>query len=207
MNQYLVFFRPRSGFMPLVNKYLLLSSIGAASVLISEGIDNMEAAPYAAYYVGAVNESINPRFWDLLSVISLLLLCISLPLTYLAQFFTALIYPAQQIRRFNQKLLFLTADVGALALGILFIMLFQTEESVYLQDWKSLLLNGAGFFLVVWLAVLNSVLWLLGASIYDSSDHAYSGLIAALFSVPIKVMLPIYVTIASAVLYLMASQQ
>jgi hypothetical protein len=207
MNQLLVFFKPSSGFMPLVNKYLLLSGIGAASVLISEAFDDMEAAPYAAYYVGAVNTSFSPGFWDLLSVISLLLLCISLPLTYLGQFFSKLIYPAQQLRLFNQKLFFLTTDVGALALGILFIMLFQTEEHVYLQAWKELLLNGAGFFLLLWLLFLNSVLWLLGASIYENSDYGCSGVIAALFNVPVKIMLPTYIVIACAVIYLMASQQ
>lgn len=81
---YLEFIKPSVGFSPLKHKYIMLSGMGAFAVLLAEGIDSLETAPYAAYYIGAVNSAISPRFWDLLSVISLLLLCISLPLSYLA---------------------------------------------------------------------------------------------------------------------------
>lgn len=203
---YLEFIKPSVGFTPLWHKYLMLSGIGIASVLLATIIDSLETAPYAAYYVGAVNAAIHPRFWDLLGVISLLLLCVSLPLSYFSRIFPALTHFAKQARRLNQTLLFLTADLGAIALGILLALLFQSGDSEYLMAWKTLLFNGMGLILIVWLALLNSALWLIGASLYDS-DENYSGVIAKLLNTRMVILLPSYAVILNAVVYLMLSQQ
>jgi len=206
LTSYLEFIKPSVGFSPLWHKYLMLSGMGIASVLLATIIDNLETAPYAAYYVGAVNAAIHPRFWDLLSVISLLLLCISLPLSYVSRVFPALTRLAQQTRRLTQTLLFLTADLGAIALGILLALLFQSGESEYLLAWKTLLFNGMGLILIMWLALLNSALWLIGASLYDNTEN-YSGVIAKLLNTRILIMLPSYAVLLNAVVYLMLSQQ
>jgi hypothetical protein len=203
---YLEFIKPSVGFSPLWHKYVMLSGMGIAAVLIANIIDSLETAPYAAYYVGAVNAAINPRFWDLLSVISLLLLCVSLPLSYFARAFPALTRFAQQARRLNQTLLFLTVDLGAIALGILLVMLFKSGDSEYLLSWKALLFNGMGLILIVWMAILNSALWLIGASLYDSAEN-YSGVIAKLLNTRMLIMLPSYAVLLNAVVYLMLSQQ
>jgi hypothetical protein len=203
---YLEFIKPSVGFSPLWHKYLMLSGMGAVAVLLAEGIDSLETAPYAAYYLGAVNNAISPRFWDLLSVISLLLLCISLPLSYFARVFPSLSHTAQQARRLTQTLLFLTTDLGAIALGILLVMVFQSGESEYLLAWKGLLFNGMGLILIIWLALLNSALWLIGASLYDHAED-YSGVIAKLLNTRLLIMLPSYAVLLNAVVYLMLSQQ
>lgn len=203
---YLEFIKPSVGFSPLWHKYIMLSGMGAVAVLLAEGIDSLETAPYAAYYLGAVNNAISPRFWDLLTVISLLLLCLSLPLSYFARVFPSLSHTAQQARRLTQTLLFLTTDLGAIALGILLVLLFQSGESEYLLAWKTLLFNGMGLILIVWLALLNSALWLIGASLYDTAEN-YSGVIAKLLNTRILIMLPSYAVLLNAVVYLMLSQQ
>lgn len=203
---YLEFIKPSVGFSPLWHKYLMLSGMGAVAVLLAEGIDSLETAPYAAYYFGAVNNAISPRFWDLLTVISLLLLCLSLPLSYFARVFPSLSHTAQQARRLTQTLIFLTTDLGAIALGILLVMLFQSGESEYLRAWKDLLFNGMGLILIIWLALLNSALWLIGASLYDTADN-YSGVIAKLLNTRILIMIPSYAVLLNAVVYLMLSQQ
>lgn len=206
MIAYLDYLKPSSGFEPLMEKYGRLSSIGMVTVLLAKAIDSLETAPYAAYYMGAVNAAVNPRFWDLLSVISLLLLCLSLPICYMAEFFPKLQKTALRLRRETQRLLFLTSDLGAIALGILFVMLFQSGDSEYLQAWKALLFNGAGLVLWLWLLVLNSALWLIGASVYDEC-HAYSGVLAKLLNLRISLVLPSYASLLSMVVYLMLSQQ
>ncbi|MDP3837627.1 MAG: hypothetical protein Q8Q54_01760 [Methylococcales bacterium] len=203
---YLEFIKPSVGFSPLWHKYIMLSGMGAVAVLLAEGIDSLETAPYAAYYLGAVNNAISPRFWDLLTVISLLLLCLSLPLSYFARVFPSLSHTAQQARRLTQTLIFLTTDLGAIALGILLVLLFQSGESEYLLAWKALLFNGMGLILIIWLALLNSALWLIGASLYDAADN-YSGVIAKLLNTRILIMLPSYAVLLNAVVYLMLSQQ
>lgn len=203
---YLEFIKPSVGFSPLKDKYIMLSGMGAVAVLLAEGIDSLETAPYAAYYFGAVNNAISPRFWDLLSVISLLLLCLCLPLSYFARVFPSLSHTAQQARRLTQTLLFLTTDLGAIALGILLVMLFQSGDSEYLQAWKGLLFNGMGLILIIWLGLLNSALWLMGASLYDHAEN-YSGVIAKLLNTRILIMLPSYAVLLNAVVYLMLSQQ
>ncbi|MDO9215437.1 MAG: hypothetical protein Q7U23_16585 [Methylococcales bacterium] len=203
---YLEFIKPSVGFSPLWHKYIMLSGMGAVAVLLAEGIDSLETAPYAAYYLGAVNNAISPRFWDLLTVISLLLLCLSLPLSYFARVFPSLSHTAQQARRLTQTLIFLTTDLGAIALGILLVLLFQSGESEYLLAWKALLFNGMGLILIIWLALLNSALWLIGASLYDTAED-YSGVIAKLLNTRILIMLPSYAVLLNAVVYLMLSQQ
>ncbi|CAG0938773.1 hypothetical protein BROC_00388 [Candidatus Brocadiaceae bacterium] len=206
LNLYLELIKPSVGFAPLKQKYLMLSGMGVATVFIAHAIDSLETAPYAAYYVGAVNAAIHPRFWDLLSVISLLLLCVSLLLSYLAQRFSVLLSVAKRTRQLNQALLFLTADFGAIALGILSVLLFKSGDSDYLLAWKALLFNGMGLILIIWLALLNSALWLIGASLYDHEEN-YSGVIAKLLNTRPAVLLPSYAVILNAIVYLMLSQQ
>jgi hypothetical protein len=206
-NEFLNVIKPAQGFLPLRDKYLMLSGVGIASVLIAKGIDSLETAPYAAYYVGAVNSAISPRFWDLMGVISLLLLCLTLPLTYAARFISKIESTALYVRKLTQALFYLTSDLGAVALGILLVLLFIPQESEYLQAWQSLLFSRSSVFSLLLFAFLNSILWLIGASLYNSSNSSYSGIVATLFAQPTKIILPSYLSLAVAVIYLAVSQQ
>jgi hypothetical protein len=197
-NEFLNVIKPAQGFLPLRDKYLMLSGVGIASVLIAEIIDSLETAPYAAYYVGAVNSAISPRFWDLMSVISLLLLCLTLPLTYAARFLSKIESTALYVRKFTQALFYLTSDLGAVALGILLVLLFIPQESEYLQAWQSLLFSRSSVFSLLLFAFLNSILWLIGASLYNTSNSNYSGIIATLFAQPATIVLPSYLSLAGS---------
>lgn len=207
MHDFLNLIKPAQGFSPLRDKYLMLSGVGIASVLIAEGIDSLETAPYAAYYVGAVNSAISPRFWDLMSVISLLLLCLTLPLTYVSRFISKLESTALYVRKLTQALFYLTSDLGAVALGILLALLFVPQESAYLQAWQSLLFSRSSGVSLLLLVFLNSMLWLMGASVYNSNNANYSGIFEKLFAQPAKIILPSYLSLAGAVIYLAVSQQ
>lgn len=206
-NHLLELLKPSQGFAPLRDKYLMLSGVGIASVLLAEGIDSLETAPYAAYYVGAVNSAISPRFWDLMSVISLLLFCLTLPLVYLSTFLPKLQSVATYARRLTQTLFYLTSDLGAVALGILLVLLLIPQESAYLQAWQGLLFSRSSVISLILLAILNSVLWLMGASLYSENKTSCSGIVGNLFSQPLKIMLPSYLSLTGAVIYLMVSQQ
>lgn len=206
-NEFLNVIKPAQGFLPLRDKYLMLSGVGIASVLIAEIIDSLETAPYAAYYVGAVNSAISPRFWDLMSVISLLLLCLTLPLTYASRFTSKIESTALYVRKLTQALFYLTSDLGAVALGILLVLLFVPQESEYLQAWQSLLFSRSSVFSLLLFAFLNSILWLIGASLYNTNNSDYSGVIATLFAQPATIVLPSYLSLAGAVIYLAVSQQ
>lgn len=206
-NEFLNVIKPAQGFLPLRDKYLMLSGVGIASVLIAEIIDSLETAPYAAYYVGAVNSAISPRFWDLMSVISLFLLCLTLPLTYAVRFISKIEATALYIRKLTQALFYLTSDLGAVALGILLVLLFIPHESEYLQAWQSLLFSRSSVVSLLLFAFLNSILWLIGASLYNTSNSSYSGIIETLFAQPAKIVLPSYLSLAGAVIYLAVSQQ
>jgi len=207
MHDFLNLIKPAQGFAPLRDKYLMLSGVGIASVLIAEGIDSLETAPYAAYYVGAVNSAISPRFWDLMSVISLLLLCLTLPLTYVSRFISKLESSALYVRKLTQALFYLTSDLGAVALGILLTLLFLPQESAYLQAWQSLLFSRSSGVSLLLLVFLNSMLWLMGASLYNGNNANYSGIFEKLFAQPAKIILPSYLSLAGAVIYLAVSQQ
>lgn len=207
MHDFLNLIKPAQGFSPLRDKYLMLSGVGIASVLIAEGIDSLETAPYAAYYVGAVNSAISPRFWDLMSVISLLLLCLTLPLTYVSRFISKLESTALYVRKLTQALFYLTSDLGAVALGILLALLFVPQESAYLQAWQSLLFSRSSGVSLLLLVFLNSMLWLMGASVYNSNNANYAGIFEKLFAQPAKIILPSYLSLAGAVIYLAVSQQ
>jgi hypothetical protein len=206
-NEFLNVIKPAQGFSPLRDKYLMLSGVGIASVLIAEIIDSLETAPYAAYYVGAVNSAISPRFWDLMSVMSLLFLCLTLPLTYASRFISKIESTALYVRKLTQALFYLTSDLGAVALGILLVLLFVPQESEYLQAWQSLLFSRSSVVSLLLFAFLNSILWLIGASLYNSSNSNYSGIIATLFAQPATIVLPSYLSLAGAVIYLAVSQQ
>ena len=206
-NEFLNVIKPAQGFSPLRDKYLMLSGVGIASVLIAEIIDSLETAPYAAYYVGAVNSAISPRFWDLMSVISLLLLCLTLPLTYVSRFISKIESTALYVRKLTQALFYLTSDLGAVALGILLVLLFVPQESEYLQARQSLLFSRSSVVSLLLFAFLNSILWLIGASLYNTSNSNYSGIIATLFAQPATIVLPSYLSLAGAVIYLAVSQQ
>ena len=207
MHDFLNLIKPAQGFAPLRDKYLMLSGVGIASVLIAESIDSLETAPYAAYYVGAVNSAISPRFWDLMSVISLLLLCLTLPLTYVSRFISKLESSALYVCKLTQALFYLTSDLGAVALGILLALLFLPQESAYLQAWQSLLFSRSSGVSLLLLVFLNSMLWLMGASVYNGNNANYSGIFEKLFAQPAKIILPSYLSLAGAVIYLAVSQQ
>jgi len=207
VNNFLELLKPAQGFLPLRDKYLMLSGVGIASVLIAEIIDSLETAPYAAYYVGAVNSAISPRFWDLMSVMSLLFLCLTLPLTYASRFISKIESTALYVRKLTQALFYLTSDLGAVALGILLVLLFVPQESEYLQAWQSLLFSRSSVFSLLLFAFLNSILWLIGASLYNTSNSGSSGIIATLFAQPATIVLLSYLSLTGAVIYLAVSQQ
>lgn len=199
--------KPEAGYDPLRKKYLRLSGIAFVAVFIAEALDRLEPAPYAAYYVGAINEAVSPRFWDLLSVSGLMFLGISIPFIYVSKFISQFTIPANCLRYITHSFFLLAFDIGAIALGILIAQFIQFMDSPYLLAWESLLFSGANFFLLLELAVLNSLLWVAGESIYNRDSQHCSGLLAKLIDQPGLYGWSAYGVFAAGVVYLVVSQQ
>lgn len=152
---------------PALRRYWVAStSLGFCAALIAEALDLLEPAPYAAYYAGAVNAAISPRFWDLLSVIGLLLLCLILPLLLINQ--RRRTWPSGlaslcQAGHFVFRTVF---TLGALATGLLFAhMLLGRFDSPAFLAWGELFFNFHPVLALLVLLALNTGLGGIGQAL------------------------------------------
>ncbi len=157
------------------------AGLGLFVVLIAEGLDNQEPAPYAAYYVGAINEAISPKFWDLLSDTSLLLLCLSLPAAYLSRQHRALLSSTNYLCRLNYRLFLLAFTLGATAWGILLAqIILRLADGVYPAAWGSLFFDAPGFLVLILLPLLNSLWWCAAQTVAQPDSAALQWLFGQL---------------------------
>lgn len=180
------------------------AGLGLFVVLIAEGLDNQEPAPYAAYYVGAINEAISPKFWDLLGDTSLLLLCLSLPTAYLSRQHPALLAPAKYLCRLNNRLFLLAFTLGAMAWGILLAqIILRLADGVYPSAWSVLFFDAPIFLVLVFLPLLNSLWWCAAHTVAQPDSAALQWLFGKLG----KYTWPAYGVFAALVVFLVVNQQ
>ncbi|GAB6140726.1 hypothetical protein JCM14076_14550 [Methylosoma difficile] len=180
------------------------AGLGLFVVLIAEGLDNQEPAPYAAYYVGAINEAISPKFWDLLSDTSLLLLCLSLPAAYLSQQHAALLTPAKYLCRLNNRLFLLAFTLGATAWGILLAqIILRLADGAYPAAWGDLFFNAPAFLILIFLPSINSLWWCAAQAVAQPDSTALQWLFEKLG----KYTWPAYAAFAGLMVFLVVNQQ
>ncbi|MDO9106558.1 MAG: hypothetical protein Q7U57_16540 [Methylovulum sp.] len=188
---------------------LRLASIGYAGlgllvVIIAEGLDDQEPAPYAAYYVGAINEAISPKFWDLLSISSLLVLCLTLPAVYLSRQTPAWITPATCLCRINYRLFLLAFTLGATACGILAAqIILRLADGAYPAAWGNLFFGGNNLVVLVMLPLLNALWWCAAQALTQPDSLLLQGLFRRLG----KYTWPAYGIYTGLVVLLVVSQQ
>ena len=197
---------PRSGLAHLVETYLTWSGVGLIGSFVATTLDKEANLSYAAYYTNAVNDSIGYNFWILLLVIGGLLFVITLPLIYLSANFPKILATTNYLRRLTYTFFLVALDEGCLMIGILAANLVHTSDRVSLLASKSFLFSEVGFFHILLLVLINSLLWLLGESIYNRDDKAYSGVVSQLLTVQLKYLLPIYLIVTGVSLYLIIKQ-
>jgi hypothetical protein len=173
---------------------------------VATTLDGQADLAYAAYYTNAVNDAVGYNFWILLSVIGLLLFCLCLPVIYLSLHFPQAKIVADQCRRISYTFFLVAFDEGGLMIGILLANQLHTSEKTALLAEKSFLFSEVGLLSILGLIFLNSLLWLLGESIYNRDDRHYSGVVSLIMSAPIKYLAPGYFSIAGLVLYLIVEQ-
>lgn len=197
---------PKSGFSDLWGVYLNWSGVGFISVFIAEQLDNYSDVSYAAFFTNSVNAAIGFKFWLLITIIGLLLYCLCLPIVYIAQRTPQLLPISQRLRYFTYTFFLVAFDEGALMIGILFANLIHTSERAALITSKSFLFTEASFITIAALISANSVLWLLGESLYNSQDKSYSGLVRTAVKSPLKYSLPGYLLFTLLFVFLIINQ-
>lgn len=204
MNNTIEFFKSALDLAALRLASLSYAGLGLFAVIIAEGLDNQEPAPYAAYYVGAINEAISPKFWDLLSISSLLVLCLTLPVVWLSRQSDAWIKPANYLCRINCRLFLLTFTLGATAWGILAAqIILRLADGAYPAAWSGLFLGGNALVVLLMLPLLNA-LWWCSAQALAQAD---SVLLQWLFRQLGKYTWPAYGLFTALVVLLIVSQQ
>ncbi len=204
--EFLNLIRPKSGFTDLFAVYLSWSGVGFISALIAGQLDHLSGVSYATYFTNAVNAAIGLRFWILISIIGLLLYCLSLPLVYLAQQTPQMIKTARRLRYFTYTFFLVAFDEGALMIGILLAHLFHISERADLLTSKSYLFTDASLPTILALIVANSFLWLLGESLYNRQDKSYSGLVSLAIKSPLKYSVPSYLIFTLVFILLVIDQ-
>ncbi len=197
---------PESGFRDLMGVYFNWTGVGFVCALIAERLDHFSGVSYASYYTASLNSAIGVKFWSLISIIGLLLFCLSLPLVYLANRYPQLKASCQRFRYFNYSFFLVAFDEGALILGILFANLIHSNDRAALLISKSFLFTEASLFSIVALIIANSLLWLLGESLYNRQQKNYSGVVNLIISRPIKYSLPVYLILSVAFVMLVINQ-
>lgn len=198
---------PKAGLAHLGATYINWAGVGFIASWIAGTLDKHSDVLYAAYYTGAVNEAIGFKFWVLLVVIGTLLFCIGLPLFYLAKHFEQLSQLTQRFRRFIYMFFLVAFDEGALMIGILLANFMHASDRMSLLSTKSFLFSDVGLFTILTLMIMNSVLWLIGESVYNSQDQSYSGVVALILNSPLKFSLPAYGVFSSLFVYVIMAQQ
>ncbi|TPQ29049.1 MxaP protein [Methylomonas sp. EFPC3] len=197
---------PHAGLGHLLETYLTWSGVGIISSLIASMLDAYSDIPYAAYYTSALNDAVGFKFWILLSVIGILLFCVSVPVLYLSLRLPQLAGFSARLRRFTYTFFLVAFDEGALMIGILTANFFDTNERISLLANKSFLFSDVGFFTIVALLILDSLLWLLGEAIYSRNQRGYSGVVELLVNAPLKYALPGYLLVTGLVVQVVVTQ-
>lgn len=198
---------PEAGLQHLGSTYINWAGTGFICALIAGAIDQNSDVPYAAYYTGAVNEAIGFRFWVLLSVAGILLLCASLPLIYLAHRYNRAVTLANRLRRVIYMFFLVGFDEGGLMIGILLANLVHASDKAALLATKSFLFSGVSFFSILLLIVLNSGLWLIGESVYNPGSKNFSGIVRFVLDKPLKFLVPGYVLFTALALVITFNRQ
>lgn len=197
---------PHAGLGHLLETYLTWSGVGIISSFIASTLDAYSDIPYAAYYTSALNDAVGFKFWILLSVIGVLLFCLSVPVLYLALRFPGLAGFSARMRRFTYTFFLVAFDEGALMIGILTANFVDTNERISLLASKSFLFSDVGFFTIVALLILDSLLWLVGEAIYSRNERGYSGVVELLVNAPLKYSVPGYFLVTGLVVQVIVSQ-
>jgi hypothetical protein len=197
---------PKSGFSDLLGVYLNWAGVGFISVFIAEQLDNYSGVSYAAFFTNSVNAAIGFKFWVLITIIGLLLYCLCLPVVYIAQRTPQLLSTSQKLRYFTYTFFLVAFDEGALMIGILFANLIHTSERVALITSKTFLFTEASIFTIAALIIGNSILWLMGESLYNQIDKSYSGLVDAAVKSPLKYSLPGYLVLSLTFIMIVINQ-
>lgn len=198
---------PDSGLNHLLNDYGRWSGISFFCFFIADGYDHLETAAYAAYYSEAAQYAINPHFWVLLSVVSLTLLCLILPIVYFARTHAKLTQYADLSRLAVRQFFTAAFTVGALLTGLMIAYWLHGHENAALiaAPWSGA--NETTFISIATLIVCNTLLGLLGESLCHQTDYGYSGMIERLIDTPLRVALPAYFGIIVVVDLIITAQQ
>lgn len=197
---------PKAGISHFVDTYLTWFSVGFISSFVAGALDKYAGVVYASYYTGAVNEAVGYRFWVLLSVIGILLFCINVPIIFLGKWFNKGDGLIARCRQFAYTFFVVGFDEGALMIGILTANWLNASDRSALLANKSFLFSDVGFFGIFVLMLLNSLLWLLGESLYNRDDKSYSGVVGQILSAPARYAVPAYFVLTGLIVYWVMSQ-
>lgn len=197
---------PRAGLGHYVETYLTWSGVGLIGSFVAATLDGQAELAYAAYYTNAVNDAVGYNFWILLAVIGLLLFCAALPIVYLARQWSHAVWLANLLRRLSYTFFLVAFDEGGLMIGILIANFLHASDKMVLLADKSFLFSDVGLLPILALAVVNSLLWLLGESIHNREDRQYSGVVAMLLAAPLKYLAPSYLLVTGIIVYLIVDQ-
>lgn len=197
---------PQAGLSHFIDTYLTWFTVGFISTFVASVLDKYAGVVYASYYTGAVNEAVGFRFWVLLSIISILLFCLNLAAIYTSKWIGKDHNLLTRFRQFSYTFFVVGFDEGALMVGILTANLISTSDRSAMLANKSFLFSDVGVFSIIALAVLNSVLWLLGESLYNRESRSYSGVVAQIMSVSVRYAVPAYFLLTSLIVYCVMSQ-
>lgn len=184
--------------------WLAYAGLGFASVFVAIAVDRLEPAPYAAYYVGAVNAAISPKYWDLLSVTSLMLLCGVPPLRLLRQQPSAWAVVSDGLCRVTRQILAVTFSLGAVSAGILAALLVCGQSNgAALLAWSELLFGSHPVIALLLLVVFNSLLGAAGLALAQPEHPWWQRVLAQ----PRRYRWSFYALFVGAVVVLVAGQQ
>ncbi len=197
---------PESGFSDLLSVYINWTGVGFITAIVAERLDHVSGITYAAYYTESLNSAIGVKFWALISIIGLLLLCLCIPFIYLSERQKKLQSSCDRFQFFSYGFFLVAFDEGALILGILIANLIYGNERAELLANQSFLFTEASILSVIALVTGNSILWLLGESLYNRQNKRYSGVIKMIISAPLKYSLPAYLIVTTVLVMLVFHQ-
>ncbi len=186
-------------------QFLAHFGLGFASLLVAEAIDLLEPAPYAAYYVGAVNAAISPKYWDFLAVISLLLLCLLFPVLLLRTRLGCLNGLALALLPVVRQVLSFTFALGTVSAGILSALLLMGRlDSPVLLAWRELLFGSHPLIVVLSVLLCNGLLGGAGQIVAHPPEHPVW---QRLMTIPGRYVWPAYGLFVALALGLLLGQQ
>lgn len=193
---------PKAGVNHFFETFLTWSGVGFTATLLADLLDRFSNISYASYYTNAINDAVGYQFWVLLSEIALLLFCVSLPILSLSTLMNGLETLGRRVRRVIYTFFLVAFDEGALMIGILLANFVYTGDRIQMLVSKSFLFSDVGIFSILSLCLLNSILWLLGESIYNRDDHSVSGVVQLLMKTPIKYTIQGYLIVTVVIIFI-----